>query len=246
MTRNLKLTIEYDGTHYHGWQRQKADATVQEAIETALFTMTRKPVTLIGSGRTDAGVHARGQIANFRTDSRIDPRSFQKGLNSLLNDDIAIQDCSEGPPDFHARYDAIAKTYQYRILNRTIPTAIDRHFSWHIRCPLDVTAMQTAMKHIIGRHDFKSFEGGGSNKPNTVREVKATTICEGNNGIVVLEIKADGFLRYMVRNITGTLVDVGTGKLSPDAIPGILEGRDRALASPTAPPQGLFLMSVEY
>ncbi|MDY6905033.1 MAG: tRNA pseudouridine(38-40) synthase TruA [Thermodesulfobacteriota bacterium] len=246
MTRNLKLTIEYDGTHYHGWQRQKNDPTIQQAIEDALFKMTREKVTLTGSGRTDAGVHARGQVANFKTASRLTSENFQKGLNSLLNNDVVIIDCQEVPSDFHSRYDATAKTYQYCILNRPVPTAIDRHVSWHIRHPLDLDAMRAALPHIIGRHDFKSFEGGGGEKTNTVRHVMDAALVEAQDGFLFFQIKADGFLRYMVRNIAGTLVDVGTGKIPAKRLPAIINGKDRALGSPTAPPQGLCLISVEY
>ena len=158
MAENFKLTIEYDGTRYHGWQRQKNDRTIQGEIEKALLTMTGKKITLTGSGRTDAGVHALGQIANFHCRTELDSDVFLKGLNSLLQKDIVIRECCQVEEKFHARFDAKSKTYHYRILNRKIPTAVCRQYAWHIRSPLDLDAMQSALGHIIGTHDFRAFE----------------------------------------------------------------------------------------
>ena len=243
---NFKLIIEYDGTGYHGWQRQKEDRTIQQEIEQALSTMTGGPATLIGSGRTDAGVHAFGQVANFQCDTELTPEIFQKGLNSLLPDDIVIVDCRRAAASFHARYDVKSKIYYYRILNRNVPAAIGRQYAWHIRRKLNVTAMQSALAHLVGEHDFKAFEGTGSPRSHTIRRVSIAELSEDVDGALIFKIEADGFLRYMVRNIVGTLVDVGLGKIPPADVKVILESKNRVNASPTAPAHGLFLMEVKY
>jgi len=243
---NFKIIIEYDGTHYHGWQRQKYDRTIQQEIENALSTMTAEPVTLIGSGRTDAGVHSYGQVANFSCDTELSETVFQKGLNSLLPGDIVIKDCRRVDQAFHARHDAKSKIYHYRITNRDIPSAICRQYAWFIRRKLDTTAMHAAISHIIGSHDFRSFEGTGSPRSHTTRNVMAADLVEGKEGYVIFQIEADGFLRFMVRNIVGTLVDVGLGKITAAEFEDILASKDRSNASATAPPHGLFLMKVKY
>jgi tRNA pseudouridine38-40 synthase len=243
---NFKLTIEYDGTAYHGWQIQADNPTIQETIEAAISFMTKERAHLSGSGRTDAGVHALGQAANFHTTAKISARSFQEGLNSLLPDDIVIRSCEIVDDAFHARFNAIGKTYQYRIRNRITPSAIGRQYEWFIKKKLDVPAMQTAIKTIMGAHDFKSFEGTGSPRQHTIRTVSAAAVTEGDQGRIWIDITADGFLRYMVRNIIGTLVDVGLEKISPENFKNILDAGDRNLAGMTAPAQGLFLVSVDY
>jgi tRNA pseudouridine38-40 synthase len=243
---NFKLIIEYDGTAYHGWQVQTDKPTIQETLEAALSFMTKERVHVTGSGRTDAGVHALGQAANFHTTAAISPRSFQAGLNSLLPNDIVIRSCEAVDDAFHARFNAICKTYQYRIRNRLTPAAIGRQYEWFIRKKLDVPAMQKAVKMIMGTHDFKSFEGTGSPREHTIRTIKESAVSEGENGRIFIDITADGFLRYMVRNIIGTLVDVGLGKISPEDFKKILESKDRGFAGMTAPAQGLFLVSVDY
>ena len=243
---NFKIIIEYDGTAYHGWQRQKQDSTVQQEIEQALSTMMSGPVTLIGSGRTDAGVHALGQVANFHCETDLTPEVFLKGLNSLLPDDIVIKDCQLVDNSFHARYDAKSKIYHYHLLNRSLPAAIGRQYAWFIRRKLDTAAMRSAASHIVGIHDFKSFEGSGSPRSHTIRNVMAAALAEEEDGSILFEIEADGFLRFMVRNIVGTLVDVGHGKLAPADVKEILESKNRGNASPTAPAHGLFLMEVKY
>jgi len=246
MVDNFKLIIEYDGTNYHGWQRQPNGPTIQEEIETALEKMTRQAITLLGSGRTDAGVHALAQVANFTCDTRIGPDELQKGLNSLLPNDIVIRECSLARPEFHARYDAISKIYHYSILNQPIPKAIGRHYAWWIRTPLDTAAMHKAVSCIVGKHDFKAFEGSGSPRAHTTRHIMRAELKGDPPGPIIFEIKADGFLRYMVRNIVGTLVAVGRGKISPDRFRAILASKDRNQAGATAPPRGLFLVQVQY
>jgi len=243
---NYKLTIEYDGTGYHGWQRQKKERTLQEEIETALAVMVQAPVTVIGSGRTDAGVHALGQVANFHCDTKITETAFREGLNSLLPEDIVIRECCRVDPGFHARYDAVGKRYRYRILNRHTPSALSRRYEWHIRKPLNRPAMETAAAHLIGTHDFKSFEGTGSPRSHTVRSIVSAGFIVPENDRLEFWIEGNGFLRFMVRNIVSTLVDVGLGKTSPNQFLKILQAKDRGKAGATAPPRGLCLICVKY
>lgn len=240
--KNFKLTIEYDGTHYHGWQVQPNGPSIQQMIETAIETMTRQKIKVLGSGRTDAGVHAVGQVANFTCHTRIGAEQFQKGLNSILPDDIVIRKIAQVPRQFHARYDAVSKWYRYHILNQAVPSALKRHHTWWIRTPLDVPAMKSAAAHLIGEHDFKAFEGAGSPRSHTNRDVTKIDIRDRATEPMTIDIHANGFLRYMVRNIVGTLVDVGLHKIATDDVKTILEAKDRAKASATAPARGLFLM----
>lgn len=246
MLNNFKLTIEYDGTAYNGWQRQKTGRTIQGEIEKAISVITQQKVTLAGAGRTDAGVHALGQVANFVCDTMLEPGAFIKGLNSLLPGNIIIRDCVSEHKDFHSRYDAKSKIYNYRILNREIPSAIERHYTWFIRKKIDVEAMQKAASHLVGTHDFKAFEGTGSPRKSTIRSVLRAGIILKKVDLIIFDIEADGFLRFMVRNIVGTLVGVGLGKITSGDFKGILESRDRGNAGITAPPQGLFLVEVKY
>lgn len=243
--KNFKLTIEYDGKAYHGWQVQKKERTIQGEIQKALELMTRQKIVLNASGRTDAGVHALAQTANFRCDTKLTPENFQKALNSLLDDDIVILDCKQVPETFHARFDAKGKTYKYRILNRSLPSAIDRKL-WYIRSPLNIENMNRAAGYIIGTHDFKAFEGTGSPREHTTRTVTKAKFLKLGQGFIEFYIRGNGFLRYMVRNIVGTLVDVGLGKITPDDFQQVLMSKDRKKAGITAPAQGLFLVCVEY
>ncbi len=246
MIKNFKLTIEYDGTFYHGWQRQKSDPTFQAEIEKAISTMMGHSITVIGSGRTDAGVHALGQVANFKWDTRLGPQELLNGLNALLPDCMVIRSCEEVDENFHARYDVKSKTYQYRILNRNLPIAIQRQYAWHIRRRLDTGAMRQASCHLVGGHDFKAFEGTGSPRSHSKRQVFKVDIIRQNEDYLIFEIEADGFLRFMVRNIVGTLVEVGRGKISPGDFKDILLSQNRSRAGATAPAQGLFLIEVKY
>ena len=246
MVKNFKITIEYDGTCYHGWQRQKNDRTIQDEIEKAILTLTGQKVSLTGSGRTDAGVHAYAQIANFICETNLGPRDLLGGLNSLTAEDVVIKSCEEVEESFHARYDVKSKTYVYKILNRPDPAAIGRQYAWHIRKELDLAAMRAACAHLLGSHDFKAFEGAGSPRSHTTRNVLKATLVEENDGYLAFEIEADGFLRFMVRNIVGTLVRVGLGKISPADFKRIMESKDRDQAGATASAHGLFLKKVNY
>jgi len=245
--KNFKITLEYDGSKFHGWQRQKHDRTIQAEIEKAVAHIVGHDVAVVGSGRTDAGVHALGQVANFRCDTRLNESVIQKALNSLLPDSIVVRLCKQVDADFHARYDATSKTYRYRIFNRTMRVAIGRQYAWHIRHPLDLEAMRAAAEVLIGRHDFKAFEGAGSPRSHSVRHVlRAQLREEYQAGYLAFEIEANGFLRFMVRNIVGTLVRVGYGKVGLENFTTILGSRDRRQAGATAPAQGLYLVKVSY
>jgi tRNA pseudouridine38-40 synthase len=246
MVKNFKLTIEYDGTNYHGWQRQPNDPSIQQAIEDALETMIRQKITLIGSGRTDAGVHALGQTANFKCETHLEPGQLQKGLNSLLPNDIVIRQCLIVSSRFHARFDVKSKRYRYCILNQHLPSAIGRQYAWWIRSDLDTTAMQQAADAILGEHDFKSFEASGSPRAHTRRHVMQAQWERKSSGRVIFDISADGFLRYMVRNIVGTLVAVGLHKMTYSQFREALNAMDRTRTAATAPAHGLFLMEVKY
>ena len=243
--KNFKLVIEYDGTDYSGWQRQPDQPSIQGVLEDILRHMTREQVTLHGSGRTDAGVHALGQTAHFKCRTRLTPGELHKGLNSLLPSDIAVCACEAVPLAFHARFDSRWKRYRYRICNQPVRRAVGHRYAWHIHRPLDVAAMQAASRHLVGRQDFKSFESSGSPRAHTVREVMEAVWCEKQNHLE-FDIRANGFLRGMVRNIVGTLVAVGLGKRDAEALPTLLEAADRRLAPAAAPPQGLFLVHVQY
>jgi len=175
---NFKIIIEYDGSNYHGWQRQPKEPTIQDEIEKALKSITQQKVTLIGSGRTDAGVHAFDQVANFCCDTTLSPDVFQRGLNSLLPKDIVIKTCIQVPEKFHARYDATSKTYHYKLLNRAIPAAIFHQYAWHIQKKLDLEAIRDSARYIIGTHDFRAFEGSGSPRSNTIRNVLKADLIE--------------------------------------------------------------------
>ena len=246
MIRTFKLTIEYDGTGFAGWQRQTDRPTIQEALEQVLSRILNQPVTLAGSGRTDAGVHARGQVASFSADTAMDPQKLKKGVNRLMNHPIVLKDCARVPDDFHAQYSAISKEYHYHLLNRETPCAIGRDYVWHVHRPLDVIAINQCCQQICGTHDFKSFENAGSPRRSTVRTVFMARMDRLDPDRLIFKIRADGFLKNMVRNLMGTLVDAGHGKLTPGMFERILSGRNRSLAGATAPARGLVLNQVNY
>ena len=207
--RNIRLLLEYDGTRYHGWQRQKNAETIQALVETALARLTGEEVRLIGSGRTDAGVHALGQAANFHTMSRIPLKAFHEGLNSLLPWDIAVLEAQEADPKFHARKAARAKTYEYRILNRPTRSPLHHHHGWWIPVPLDLEAMAQAAAALVGEHDFTAFRASGSDNLNPVRLIYQAEWQTHPGGWLRFTITANGFLRGMVRSLVGTLVEIG-------------------------------------
>ena len=244
--KNVRLILEYDGGQYHGWQRQKGATTIQGTIEDKIQMMIGESVILIASGRTDAGVHARNQICNFTTKTDIDPDSIKRGLNSLLPEDIFIRKAEYVPIDFHSRYSAKRKTYEYRILNQKQADVFLRFYTWHIRRDLSFSEMEKCMSVLVGKHDFSSFKSSGSGNNNPVRELTRAEIHGPDNGVLSLVFEADGFLRHMVRNIVGTVVEVGRGRIDVHTFMEIFQSKDRRLAGIKAPPQGLFLKMVTY
>ena len=240
------MTIEYDGTGYYGWQRQAGEVTIQQVIEETIGRITREEVTLHGSSRTDAGVHALNQVAHFRTGSAIPERNLLMGLNSLLPKSIVVKDLAEADESFHARYSARSKAYFYRIHNAAVRSALHRNSCWHVFKPLDAAAMSEAASFLRGRHDFSAFCAAQTDVRSRVREVYDARVERDADGFLRFSIEASGFLRHMVRTIVGTLVDVGKGRWSPADFRGILESKDRNRAGITAPPQGLFLAEVKY
>ena len=243
--RNVRIICEYDGTSYHGWQVQPNGISIQEVLEEKIGTITQEKIRLTASGRTDAGVHAMNQVANFRTESTIECRSLLKGINSLLPGDIVVKDLIDADEGFHARYSAKSKTYLYKILNSPVRTALYRNYSWHVRAPLDTNAMGEAAILLKGKHDFSSFCAAGCDSKDHVRTVIDTSV-DMKGDVVSFTIEANGFLRYMVRNIVGLLVDVGRGIITPAGFEEIMGAMDRTRAGITAPPQGLFLREVRY
>ncbi|MEX1299438.1 MAG: tRNA pseudouridine(38-40) synthase TruA [Desulfotignum sp.] len=246
MIQTFKLTIEYDGTGFSGWQRQTDNPTIQGALEQVLSTILNQPVTLAGSGRTDAGVHARAQVASFCAETGMDPFTLKKGVNRLMKHPIVLKDCVQVPDSFHAQYSAVSKEYNYYILNRQDPCAIGRNYVWHVHRPLDLIPMNQCCQRICGTHDFKSFENAGSPRRSTVRTVFMARMDRLKNDRLVFQICADGFLKNMVRNLMGTLVDAGHGKITPRMFENIMSGQKRSLAGATAPARGLFLHQVNY
>ncbi|MBL4885213.1 MAG: tRNA pseudouridine(38-40) synthase TruA [Planctomycetaceae bacterium] len=262
--RNIKLILSYDGTDYHGWQVQASDATVQQVVERAIQVVTGKASRLACAGRTDSGVHAVGQVACFKTESKIPAVKFQAALQRHLPENITIRESAEVPEDFHAGYDAKWKLYRYLILNSRVPNALLNRFSTRISAPLNVQAMDQAAQFLVGVHDFRSFETDYPNKATSIRHIKHCKVRQGNSwplwepdieglplpandsSLVYLDIVADGFLYNMVRAIMGTLLQIGRGDWPVEATDRILKQLDRKEAGPTAPPQGLYLMHVEY
>ncbi len=243
--KTFQIILEYDGSIYHGWQCQKEVRTIQGTIEKALRIMVGHRVKLIGSGRTDAGVHAFGQVASFQLETHLTSGSFFKGLNSLTPEDIVVKACRSVHNNFHARFDVKFKTYQYYIINDYLPPAIGRRFVWHIRPKLDMKLLSMATTYFLGSKDFKTFEASGSPRVNTVRTVTKSFIKQ-NDKFIIYVIEGSGFLRFMVRNIVGTLVDVGLGKIQVEEIPKLIASKNRSKIGITAPSHGLFLVRVDY
>lgn len=244
--KNIKLIIAYDGTGYFGWQRQKDKPTIQGAIEQKIATIAGKPVSLIGAGRTDAGVHALHQVANFRVSSHLTPFVFFKALNALLPDNIIIKEAEHVPFDFHARFDVKSKVYEYRVYNDKLPSPFLRHYAWHIPRQLDLPAMEECLSAIRGTHDFYPFCARGDGVSNTVRTMIEADLEIQSGGFLAFHFEANGFLRYMVRNLVGTIVKVGLGKLGMSEFAGLLNSGDRRHPVLKAPPEGLYLKVVRY
>ena len=243
--RNIKIIIEYDGTNYSGWERQPNGVTIQETIENAIKKVTDEETRVQGSGRTDAGVHARGQVANFRTASTIPAGKLLLAINAHLPNDIVVKKIEEVPENFHAQFNAKSKTYRYTVLNSRTGAALDRRQVYVFKAPLDERRMAEAAQCLIGEHDFRSFTTEARTKTNTVRTITDLRI-ERHGERITFTIEASGFLYNMVRAIVGTLLDIGRGKLEVSHMRAILDARDRAKAGPTAPAKGLCLLQVKY
>ncbi len=244
--RNIMLVLAYEGTNYRGWQFQPGEPSIQGVIQEKISIMTGEQVGLIGSGRTDAGVHALAQVANFRTSSRIPVDGFLRGLNSLLPDDIVVREVREVPDEFHSRYCARSKTYMYVVHNDEMPDPFWRRFAWTIRGHLDMEAMNEAARALLGQRDFSAFRAAGCSISNPVRTVMIAKWRRFGRNKTLFEIEADGFLRHMVRNIVGTLVDIGLQKADTRHLERILAGKNRQEVGITAPGKGLFLKEVRY
>ena len=243
--RNIRLDICYDGTRYRGWQRLPGkDDTLQGKLETALSRILEEPIEISGSGRTDAGVHAKGQVANFHTESNMSAAEILANLRKYLPEDIGIYSCKDVSPRFHARLNAKEKTYRYRIWNSDAPCVFDRRYVAVMHETLDLEAMRAAADALVGEHDFSAFCGNPKFKKSTVRYIRSIDI-RREGGEVVLEYTGNGFLHNMVRILTGTLVEVGRGERSVESIPALFGGK-RADAGFLAPAQGLCLMEVYY
>jgi len=243
----FKAVVEYDGTGYHGWQLQKDLPTIQGQMEKALERILGTPTRVHGAGRTDAGVHAVGQVAHFLANWSHPPEELGRACNAMLPQDITVRSLEHAAGDFHARHSARSKTYVYRILNLPLRSPLLRLYSWHVPYPLDLRSMESAAASLAGSHDFAAFGSPTDGTPSTVREVlQARWDKDQVDGLLEFTICGTGFLRYMVRSLVGTLVLVGSRKIKPEDFRDILESRDRSKSGPTAPPQGLCLKSVQY
>ena len=248
MIRNLKITLEYDGTNYAGWQFQPNQKTIQGELKKAIASINNVPldnVKITGASRTDAGVHALGQVANFFTSRKIGVINFKKALNSLLSEDIVVKKIEEAPENFNARRDAKGKKYRYIVLNRDYPSALERYRVHYVPYKLNIEQINKALPLFIGKKDFAAFQSSGSDVKTTIREITSFETKKIDD-YLIFEIVGSGFLKQMVRNIIGTLLWVGRGKIRIEEIPFIFESKDRRRAGPTAPPHGLYLVEIFY
>jgi tRNA pseudouridine38-40 synthase len=243
--RNIKLIIAYDGTGFRGWQSQPGQRTVQQCLDAALQQLTGTPPTTAASSRTDAGVHAIGQVVHFLTNARFDDRTFVRALNAMLPSDIRVLNAAEVSQAFHVTLDATSKRYRYVIDNGRYASPFQLRYAWHCPHPLNENEMRLAGKFLLGRHDFRSFETDWPNRLSSVRTLLDVTV-ERREHVVTIEVEADGFLYNMVRAIAGTLVKVGSGKRPASWVADVLAAENRVEAGVTAPPQGLFLLKVNY
>ena len=244
--RTLKLTLAYDGTNYVGWQRQANGLAVQQLVEDAFAPLAGGvPPTVAGASRTDAGVHALGQVASVTVDFDVDTAAVQRALNVRLPADIRVTHVADATPGFHARHHATSKTYRYRIITTPVLSPFDRWFVWHSPEPRDIALMQRAAAAFVGRHDFASFQARGASVRDTVRTIARLSVEPVQDGIVI-DVAGDGFLRHMVRAIVGTLADVGAGLYPPESVDAMLGARSRQAGGPTAPASGLTLLTVDY
>ncbi|GAB4485137.1 MAG: tRNA pseudouridine(38-40) synthase TruA [Thermodesulfovibrionales bacterium] len=254
--RRIRLHLQYDGTGYQGWQSQRSGRTIQDTIESRLSRIVGSHLRITGAGRTDAGVHALGQVAAFSTESALPAETFRRALNATLPADIRVLAAEDADPGFHPRYDAVLKRYSYLLCMNSLPSAFMHRYLWELRQGLDVAAMQAAAALLTGTHDFSAFRGSGCSAKSPVRTVSSLIIVRLEampflgwalpGDFLKIQIEGDAFLRHMVRNIVGTLVETGLGKLPPEAAGEILRSLDRNQAGPTAPAHGLFLEKIFY
>lgn len=245
--KKFMAVIEYDGTQYHGWQLQKDLLTVQGCLELSLERILGRPARVYGAGRTDAGVHAIGQVAHFSSDWSRSLGELHRGWNALLPDDIGVRRLALVPEDFHARHSARSKTYSYRILNQPLRSPLIRHYCWHVPQILSLSSMEAAAVSLLGVHDFAAFGSPTDGTPSTVREIlDARWHRHESEGILTFSVRGTGFLRHMIRSLVGTLVRVGRGKMTVPDFSRVLQSCDRSQAGPTAPAHGLRLDSVDY
>lgn len=245
MNKNYKMTICYDGTRYYGWEHQPDRDTIQGKLESVLEIMCGEFVDVIGAGRTDAGVHARAMVANAVMDTDKTPEEIRDYMNRYLPDDIAVEEVREASERFHARYKAAGKTYCYTCFDGPVKPVFNRKYYTRLNTEVDVDKMQRAASYLVGEHDFKSFCGNPKMKKSTVRIVDRIEI-RRNKGYIYFTFHGTGFLQNMVRILVGTLLEVGRGDMAPEQVKDILEAKDRKMAGPTAPPEGLCLMKVDY
>jgi len=241
----VALGLEYDGTAYNGWQRQRTGNGVQEQLELALSKVANQDIEVVCAGRTDTGVHASGQVVHFDTTSTRDDRGWRLGANTNLPDDVSVTWSRHVDDSFHARFSATARSYEYLILNRPERSALHRHRAWWVYDALDVDNMQTAAAALVGKHDFSAFRAAGCQASTATREITSLTLTRNGNWIL-LEVTANAFLQHMVRNIMGTLVAIGRGDAAPEWATSVLESKDRKAGGMAAPPHGLTLVSVQY
>lgn len=245
-----KLTLEYEGNRFSGWQRQRKQASVQQTIEQAIKAMFKEDVLIEGAGRTDAGVHALGQVAHFDLSHSVEGYRISDGLNHYLRDSgVIILNTEIVPDDFHARFSATRRVYEYRILNRRAPLVIEANQAWHVIPQLDISKMQAAARHLVGQHDFTSFRSAHCQAPSPLRTLDAFEIVHTPTfagEVIVAHVASRAFLHNQVRIMMGTVKLVGEGRMAVDDIPKLLEARDRCATGPTAPPQGLYLKSISY
>ena len=257
VVRTLKLTIAYEGTEYVGWQRQSTGRSIQGCLESALAEIEGASVAVVGAGRTDAGVHALGQVASVQLRHQIAPAALVRAVNARLPSDIRVMAAEVGREPFHARFHATAKTYRYRLLHGAVRNPFDRRYGWYVGDPLDYERMADAGRVLIGEHDFAAFRAAGSSTPSSVRTLFELSVGRAQRNpwsvgdgaaetVTIIDTRGSGFLRHMVRVIVGTLVEVGRGQRDPAAVERALRSRERSTAGQTAPPHGLFLMRVEY
>ena len=245
MERNLKLTLAYDGTRFVGWQKQTQGESIQGLLEDAMSRLEGAPITAHGAGRTDAGVHAEGQVASARVTFDHEAATVARALNAILPPDVRVISVEDAAPDFHARFSACVKSYRYQLANTPVMSPFVRAYAWHISEPLDLPAMRESAAALVGTHDFAAFQSAGSDVVSTERTITRSELVE-RSGLLAYEVSGNGFLRHMVRAVVGTLVEVGRGRRPPGEMQALVAGRSRSDAGPTAPAHGLTLVKVEY